>query len=119
MREFKVAAARLEPRVPRAEGARGLAGNPQRLHRWKKEFRAGTGHAFPGHGNPRCSAGRVAERERKIGPHTREIDVWQGCWPRSKPPRRRPVVSGHPLSSRKSEKKGKLGIDYQGSGGRS
>ena len=65
---FKLAAVRrLEEGVSIAEVSRGLEVNPSVLQRWKKEFRAGTGNAFPGNGKARWSEGRVAELERKIG----------------------------------------------------
>jgi transposase-like protein len=47
--------------------ARGLEVNPNVLHRWKREFRAGAGKAFPGNGKQRWSEVRGAELERKIG----------------------------------------------------
>lgn len=50
-----------------AEVARGLEVSPNVLHRWRKEFRAGTGNAFPGNGKKRWSEGQVADLERKIG----------------------------------------------------
>src|SRR3954451_11560971 len=57
-KEFKLAAVRrLEQGVSMAEVSRGLEVNPNVLHRWKKEFRAGTGNAFPVMGN---RAGRRA-----------------------------------------------------------
>ena len=50
-KEFKLAAVRrLEQGVSIAEVSRGLEVNPSVLQRWKNEFRAGTGNAFPGNG---------------------------------------------------------------------
>jgi transposase-like protein len=64
-REFKLAAVRrLEAGVSIAEVARGLEVNPNVLHRWRLEFRQAPGNAFPGHGSPRWSDGRIAELER-------------------------------------------------------
>jgi transposase-like protein len=51
-KEFKLAAVRrLEEGVSIAEVARGLEVNPNVLHRWRREFRAGPGNVFPGQGN--------------------------------------------------------------------
>src|SRR3954469_4438333 len=53
---FKLAAVRrLEEGVSIAEVSRGLEVDPSVLQRWKKEFRAGTGNAFPGNGKARWS----------------------------------------------------------------
>src|SRR3982750_4573304 len=79
-KEFKLAAVRrLEQGVSSAEVSRGLEVNPSVLQRWRKEFRAGTGNAFPGNGKARWSEGRVAELERKIGQEALEIDFLKGC----------------------------------------
>jgi transposase len=104
--EFKVAAVRrLEQGVSMAEVARGLELNPSVLQRWKREFRAGTGNAFPGNGKARWSEGRVAELERKIGQQALEIDFLKGCLPRIEEQRMLQALSGNPPSSRKSGKK--------------
>ena len=48
-KEFKLAAVRrLEQGVSIAEVARGLEVNPNVLHRWRREFRAGPGNVFSG-----------------------------------------------------------------------
>ncbi len=66
--EFKLPAVRrLEQGVSIGEVARGLEVNPNVLHRWRREFRQGLGNAFPGNVKQRCSEGRVAELERKVG----------------------------------------------------
>ena len=57
-----------------AEVSRGVEVNPNVLHRCRREFREAPGNAFPGHGQPRWSEGRVAELERKIGQEAVEID---------------------------------------------
>jgi len=44
------------------------------LHRWRREFRQGTGNAFPGNGTQRRSEGKIAEIERNIGQQALEID---------------------------------------------
>jgi transposase len=104
--EFKVAAVRrLEQGVSMAEVARGLELNPSVLQRWKREFRAGTGNAFPGNGKARGSEGRVAELERKIGQQALEIDFLKGCLQRIEQQRMLQALSGNPPSSRKSGKK--------------
>jgi len=78
-KEFKLAAVRrLEQGVSIAEVARGLEVNPNVLHRWRREFRAGPGNVFPGNGKQRWSEGRIAELERKIGQQALEIDFLKG-----------------------------------------
>lgn len=105
-KEFKLAAVqRLEQGVSMAEVSRGLEVNPNVLRRWKKEFRAGTGNAFPGNGKPRWSEGRVAEWERKIGQQALEIDFLKGCLQRIEQQRMLQALSGNPPSCRKSGKK--------------
>jgi transposase len=105
-KEFKLAAVRrLEQGVSMAEVARGLEVSPNVLHRWRKEFRAGTGNAFPGNGKPRWSEGKVADLERKIGQQTLEIDFLKGCLQRIEQQRMLQVLTGNPPSSRKSRKK--------------
>ena len=65
-KEFKLAAVRrLEQGVSTAEAARALEVEPNVLHRWRKEFRQGTGNAFPGNGKPRWSEGKIARVSRK------------------------------------------------------
>ncbi len=50
-KEFKLAAVRrLEQGVSVGEVARALEVSPNVLHRWVREFRQGTGNAFPGKG---------------------------------------------------------------------
>ena len=105
-KEFKLAAVRrLEQGVSMAEVARGLEVSPNVLHRWRKEFRAGTGNAFPGNGRQRWSEGQVAELERKIGQQTLEIDFLKGCLQSIEEQRMLQVSSGNPPSSGKSRKK--------------
>ena len=105
-KEFKLAAVRrLEQGVSMAEVGRGLEVSPNVLHRWKKEFRAGPGNAFPGSGNQRWSEGKLAELERKIGQQTLEIDFLKGCLQRIEEQRMLEALTGNPPSSRKSRKK--------------
>ena len=53
-KEFKLAAMRrLEQGVSIAEAARALQVSPNVLHRWRREFRQGTGSAFTGNGKAR------------------------------------------------------------------
>jgi transposase-like protein len=67
-KEFKLAAVRrLEQGVSIAEVARGLEVNPNVLHRWRWEFRTGSGNVFPGNGKQRWSDGRVAELDGRWG----------------------------------------------------
>jgi transposase len=104
--EFKIAAVRrLEQGISIAEVARGLEVNPNVLHRWKREFRAGTGNAFPGNGKQRWSEGRVAEPERKIGQQALEIDFLKGCLQHVEEQRMLQALTGNPPSIRKSRKK--------------
>ncbi len=105
-KEFKLAAVRrLEQGVSMAEVARGLEVSPNVLRRWRKEFRAGTGNAFPGNGKQRWSEGKLAELERKIGQQTLEIDFLKGCLQRIEEQRMLQALTGHPPSSGKSRKK--------------
>jgi transposase-like protein len=74
-KEFKLAAVRrLEQGISIAEVARGLEVNPKVLHRWWREFRAGSENVVPGNGKQRWSESRVAELERKIGQQALKID---------------------------------------------
>lgn len=86
-KEFKLAAVRrLEQGISMGEVARGMEVNPNVLHRWRKEFRAGPGNAFSGNGNQRWSEGEIAKLERKVGQQTLEIDFLKEClrrWPRA------------------------------------
>jgi transposase len=53
-REMKLAAVqRLETGASIAEVARAFEVNPNVLHRWRREFREGSGNAFPGLGKKR------------------------------------------------------------------
>ena len=103
-KEFKLAAVRrLEQGVSIAEVARGLEVNPNVLHRWRREFRAGPGNVFPGNGKQRWSEGRVAELERKIGQQALEIDFLKGCLQRIEQQRQLQALSPKPRSTRKSK----------------
>ena len=105
-KEFKLAAVRrLEQGVSMAEVARGLEVSPNVLQRWRKEFRAGTGNAFPGNGKQRWSDGKLAELERKIGQQTLEIDFLKGCLQRIEEQRMLQALTGNPPSSGRSRKK--------------
>ncbi len=105
-REFKLAAVRrLEQGVSIAEVARGLEVNPNVLHRWRREFRAGSGNVFPGNGKQRWGEGRIAELERKIGQQALEIDFLKGCLQRIEEQRMLQVLIGNPPSSGRSRKK--------------
>jgi transposase len=105
-KEFKLAAVRrLEQGISMAEAARGLEVSPNVLQRWRKEFRAGAGNAFPGNGKQRWSDGKVAELERKIGQQTLEIDFLKGCLQRIEEQRMLQALTGNPPSSGKSRKK--------------
>ena len=105
-KEFKLAAVRrLEQGVSIAEAARALEVNPNVLHRWRREFRQGTGNAFPGNGTQRWSEGRIAELERKIGQQALEIDFLKGCLQRIEEQRMLQALTGNPPSTGKRRKK--------------
>lgn len=104
--EFKLAAVRrLEQGVSIAEVARGLEVSPNVLHRWRREFRRGSGNAFPGNGKPRWSEGQIAELERKVGQQALEIDFLKKCLQRIEEARMLQVLNGNPRSSARSKKK--------------
>jgi transposase len=90
---------RLEQGVSTAEVARGLELSPNVLRRWRQEFRAGTGNAFPGSGKQRRSDWKLAELERKIGQQTLEIDLLKGCLQRVEEQRMLQALTGNPPSS--------------------
>ena len=105
-KEFKLAAVRrLEQGVSIGEAARALEVNPNVLHRWRREFRQGTGNAFPGNGRQRWSEGRIAELERKVGQQALEIDFLKGCLQRIEEQRMLQALTANPRSTRRSNKK--------------
>ena len=105
-KEFKLAAVRrLEQGVSIGEAARALEVNPNVLHRWRREFRAGPGNAFPGHGKERWAEGRIAALERKIGQQALEIDFLKGCLQRIEQQRMLQALTGNPPSTKRSRKK--------------
>ena len=105
-KEFKLAAVRrLEQGVSIGEAARALEVNPNVLHRWRREFRQGTGNAFPGNGKQRWSEGQIAELERKIGRQALEIDFLKNCLRRIEEERMLQALTGKPLSAGKSRRK--------------
>ena len=59
--------------------ARAFEVNPNVLHRWRREFRQGPGHAFPGFGKRRWDDTEQAKLERKIGQQTLGIDFLKRC----------------------------------------
>jgi transposase len=105
-KEFKLAAVRrLEQGVSIGEVARALEVNANVLHRWRREFRQGSGNVFPGHGKQRWSEGRIAELERKIGQQALELDFLKGCLQRIEEQRMLQALTGKPLSTKRSKKK--------------
>jgi transposase len=73
-REFKLAALeRIERGESLAAVARALEINPDLLQRWRQEFHASPGRAFPGKGRGRAEPDRVAQLEHKTGQQTLEI----------------------------------------------
>ncbi|HXP88636.1 MAG TPA: transposase [Bryobacteraceae bacterium] len=74
-KEFKVAAIRrLQSGQTAAEVARALEVHRSELHRWRHELDEHGEPAFQGVGKKRGEESRVADRERKIGQQTLEID---------------------------------------------
>ena len=107
-KEFKRAAIqRLEMGASVAEAARAFEVNPNVLHRWRREFRQGSGNAFPGMGKRRWEESRVAQLERKIGQQALEIDFLQGCLQRIEEQRKLQAFAGKPLSTSRSKPKGR------------
>ena len=105
-REFKLAAVRrLEQGESVAVLARALEVNPNVLHRWRREFRQGPGHVFPGQGQRRVEEARVTQLERKIGQQALEIDFLKGCLQRIEEARMLQVWNGNPRSAGRSKKK--------------
>ena len=105
-KEFKLAAVRrLEQGGSISEAARALEVNPNVLHRWRREFRTGSGNVFPGNGKQRWAEGRIAELERKIGQQALEIDFLKGCLQRIEEQRMLQALTGNPPSTGRSKKK--------------
>lgn len=105
-KEFKLAAVRrLEQGVSITEAARALEVGPNVLHRWVREFRQGTGNAFPGNGKQRWSEGRIGELERKIGQQALEIDFLKGCLQRIEQQRMLQALTGNPQSIKRYKKR--------------
>src|SRR5215831_14795959 len=105
-KEFKLAAVRrLEQGISIGEAARALKVNPSVLHRWRREFRQGSGNAFPGNGKQRWPESRVAELERKVGQQALEIDFVKGCLQRIEEQRMLQAMTGNPRSIGRSKKK--------------
>lgn len=103
-REFKLAALqRVERGESLASVARALEVNPNLLQRWRQEFHASPGSAFPGKGRGRAEPDRVAQLERKIGQQTLEIDFLKGCLQRIEQQRQLQAVLGQPQSTSRSK----------------
>jgi transposase len=105
-REMKLAAVqRLETGSAIAEVARAFEVNPNVLHRWRREFRQGSGNAFPGFGRRRWDDTQQAKLERKIGQQTLEIDFLKSCLQRIEEQRMLQALTGKPRSARTSKSK--------------
>jgi len=103
-KEFKLAALQcVERGESLAAVARALEINANLLQRWRQEFRASPGSAFPGPGQRRAEPDRVAQLERKVGQQALEIDFLKGCLQRIEQQRRLQAVLGAPLSTKKSK----------------
>jgi transposase len=77
--------------------------NPGLLHRWRQEFRPGSGKAFPGSGRRGAVPDRVAQLERKIGQQALEIDFLKGCLQSIEEQRQLQAGKPKPLSTGKSK----------------
>jgi hypothetical protein len=86
-------------------GGASVAGQPNVLQRWRREFRQAPGNAFPGNGKAQWSEGRIAELERKVGQQALEIDFLKGCLQRIEEQRMLQALIGSPQSTRRSKKK--------------
>jgi transposase len=105
-REVKMAAVRrLETGSSIAEVARAFEVNPNVLHRWRREFRQGSGNAFPGAGKARWDETQQAKLERKIGQQTLEIDFLKKCLQRIEGQRVLQALHGSPQSTGRSKSK--------------
>jgi transposase-like protein len=93
---------RLETGSSVAKVARAFEINPNVLHRWRREFRQGSGNAFPGFGKRRWDDTQQAKLERKIGQQTLEIDFLKGCLQRIEQQRMLQALTGKPGSTRTS-----------------
>ena len=107
-KEMKLAAIQqLDMGSSAAEVARAFEINPNLLHRWRSEFRHGSGNAFPGMGKRRWDETKVAQLERKVGQQTVEIDFLKGCLQRIDEQRKLQALAGKPLSTSRSKPKGR------------
>ena len=106
-KEFKLAAVRrLEMGASIAAIARACEVDPNVLHRWRREFRQGVEHAFPGLGKKRSSQeNQIAELERKIGQQALEIDFLQRALQRVEETRMLQALERTAPSTNKSSKK--------------
>jgi transposase-like protein len=106
-REFKLAAIEhLERGVSVAEVARAYEVSPNVLQRWRREFRESPATAFPGMGQRRQEADRLAQLERKIGQQALEIDFLKGCLQRIEAQRQLQAQFPKPLSTSRSKANG-------------
>ena len=107
-RELKLAAIQqLNAGSSVAEVARAFEINPNQLHRWRQEFRHGSGNAFPGTGKRRWEETRIAQLERKVGQQTVEIDFLKGCLQRIEEQRLLQALTGKPRPASTSKIKSK------------
>jgi transposase-like protein len=102
-REWKLAALeQLQGGASVAAVARAYEVNPNLLHRWRREFQQSPATAFPGMGQRRPEADRLAQLERKIGQQALEIDFLKGCLQRIEEQRQLRASMGRPLSTSRS-----------------
>ena len=107
-REMKMAAIqRLQTGASLAQVARAFEVNPNVLHRWRREFQAGPGNAFPGPGKRRWDETEKAQLERKIGQQTLQIDFLKNCLQRIEQQRMLQAWNGKPQSTGKPGNKSK------------
>lgn len=76
-REFKIEAVKQVTEKGRSvtEVADGLGINRNQLHRWKAEFEAEGGSAFPGNGNPSPADEEVRRLRRELAIAQQERDI--------------------------------------------
>jgi len=88
------------------EAARALEVNPNVLHRWRREFRQGTGQCLS-RATERSVGPKAASREleRKIGQQALEIDFLKGCLQRVEEQRMLQALTGNPPVYQRSKKK--------------
>lgn len=86
-------------------GRQGLRGQPNVLHRWRREIEEFGVKAFAGNGQRRADESRVAELERKVGRQALEIDFLRRCLQHVEEQRKLQALNIRSSSTRTSKKK--------------